>query len=88
MLVDGDVDGGGGGGGYRGAEGCLYATRALIYRQAPETEKFDHKFCSHYLTIFLKLRINISSSQFTIIFHKCSSLLGMSCEHCHLLYVV
>ena len=29
-----------GGGGSVGAEGCLYATRALIYRQTPETEEF------------------------------------------------
>ena len=28
-----------GGGGSVGAEGCLYATRALIYRQAPETQE-------------------------------------------------
>ena len=60
----GSTDGGGGGGVSRGAEGCLYATRALIYRQAPETDEFYYSFCSHYLTTFLKLRNQLSELEF------------------------
>ena len=40
QVVLGGGQRGGGGGGSVGAEGCLYATRALIYRQTPETEEF------------------------------------------------
>ena len=41
-----------GGGGSVGAEGCLYATRALIYRQTPETEEFVSGFVLIILLYF------------------------------------
>ena len=51
----------GGGGGSVGAEGCLYATRALIYWQAPETNNVD--FCFVFILDIFVLKYMDESAQ-------------------------
>ena len=59
-----------GGGGSVGAEGCLYATRALIYRQTPETEEFFLVWFSLFYYISeKKSRKMFSKSEILKMFH-------------------